>query len=183
MDAHSWAYQSRCPTHRGCLLADSIVEASLDSLDGHWAVLIIASDGGGGYKTHLFSTLKDGLTAGILKVARKAMITSENGKPYIERLRVPTQEDSLECGNLVIEFLDHLARAVWFGSNPEDSIARAVTTYCATRNGTAPPSTPQATSPETSDHRKQATATERGHSCKGCSQRFRRKCECTRHEM
>ncbi len=153
-------------------------------MKGHWVVLLIASDGRGGYKTHVFSTGSHALTENVCSVAKKAMITSGSGnrKPYVERLCVPTQEDSLECGYLVIDFLDHLARADWFGSDPEDTIARAVRSYCDARNGTDPVPPSRAASPETSDCQTRATAAESGHSCKGCSKSFRRKRNCTRHE-
>ncbi len=153
-------------------------------MEGHWVVLLIASDGRGGYKTHVFSTGSHALTENVCSVAKKAMITSGRGnrKPYVERLCVPTQEDSLECGYLVIDFLDHLARAVWFGSDPEDTIARAVRSYCDARNGTDPVPPSRAASAETSDRQTRATAAESGHSCKGCSKSFRRKRNCTRHE-
>ncbi len=145
---------------------------------------MIASDGRGGYKTHVFSTGSHALTENVCSVAKKAMITSGSGnrKPYVERLCVPTQEDSLECGYLVIDFLDHLARAVRSGSDPEDTIARAVRSYCDARNGTDPVPPSRAASPETSDCQTRATAAESGHSCKGCSKWFRRKDNCTRHE-
>ena len=151
MDAHSWVYQSRCPTPRSCLLADFIVDASVDGgfdLLGHWAILLIASNGSGEYKTHRFSTLQDALTAGILKVARKAMIIGKKMKPYVELLDVPIQQRSLECGHLIIDFLPLLVRAVWSSSSPGESIAKAVSAYCVARNGAAPQSAPQVTSLE-----------------------------------
>ncbi len=153
-------------------------------MKGHWVVLLIASDGRGGYKTHVFSTGSHALTENVCNVAKKAMITSGRGnrKPYVERLCVPTQEDSLECGYLVIDFLDHLARAVRSGSDPEDTIARAVRSYCDARNGTDPVPPSRAASPETSDYQTRATAAESGHSCKGCSKWFRRKRDCARYE-